>query len=116
MNKYVFVSGCALLLTACVSSEMGRQFDYNAAQTFKIGSTTRAQIISALGEPVNTGVNAEGKFIEYMYSKATMNSFQTMAAAYGIGSIQADTNNATCKYTFDASDVLKDFSCSGGSQ
>lgn len=107
MLSIVFVAGC-------VTGETGKAFDYEAAQNFKVGASTRTEIVTALGQPVNSGINAEGKFIEYLYNKIKMNQFEMMGAAYGIGTVKPDTDSATCKYVFDDAEVLKDFSCSGG--
>lgn len=106
---------CVLAVSACATTfESGKPFDFVKAQTFQKGKTTRSEIITALGEPASTGTSSEGRSITYMYSKTSANAFENIPAAYGLGSYKTTGQTAQCLFSFDAADVLKDFTCTGG--
>jgi outer membrane protein assembly factor BamE (lipoprotein component of BamABCDE complex) len=64
-----------LALGACVSS--GVTVNPDAAAQFKVGETTEAEVIRALGAPTNVTANNAGRFVTYAGSHV-----QTRAATF----------------------------------
>jgi outer membrane protein assembly factor BamE (lipoprotein component of BamABCDE complex) len=68
------------LLTGCASTAQGRKFDDSFVSQIKKGSTTKAQVRQAFGEPVSVSRSSEIETWTYSYSNA-----------YGRGYVQGAT-------------------------
>ncbi|SJM90198.1 conserved exported hypothetical protein [Crenothrix polyspora] len=102
----------AFALTAC--STMGTKVDPNALASFTKGKTTYSEVITALGEPNQSTVNANGeKILTYSYSKTRMNP-ATMIPLVGLFVTPADIKSSTVILNFDKNSVLSDYSLSNG--
>jgi outer membrane protein assembly factor BamE (lipoprotein component of BamABCDE complex) len=44
----------------CAAMEVGRKFDKNAAEKIQIGKTNESEVLSLLGQPLKTKINADG--------------------------------------------------------
>lgn len=96
------------LAAGCASIGQGKDFDLAKAQSFTRGKTTRPDIIAALGEPTQTGMSADGAYIEYMHQRTSAN----LLTGFGVGSVQ-DTMKR-CRFALDKNSVLRDYTCSEG--
>ena len=71
ISRTVSISIIALLLTACGSVQVGRDFDLRSAEPkIERGVTTQNQIRGWLGAPTSTGVNVDTggeRFDEWTY-------------------------------------------------
>jgi|GEM_PF-5719630 len=113
MNKTKYALGAAVILLAgCVNLQEGKDFDSNKASTFQKGRSSKADVIAALGDPANTGGNSDGSYIEYRYSHVT--GMGNPLAALGIGSSKVDDKEKQCRFNFDHSDKLRDYTCQEG--
>lgn len=113
MHKIKYALGAAaFLLAGCVNMQSGKDFDANKASTFQKGRSSKADVIAVMGTPANTGGNADGSFIEYRYSN--VKGVGNPLSALGIGSSSVDDKLKQCRFNFDRSDKLKDYTCQEG--
>lgn len=96
------------LATGCANIAQGRDFDMAKAQTFTKGKTTRTEIVTALGEPTQTGMSGDGAYIEYMHQRTSAN----ILTGFGVGTV--DDKVKRCRFTLDKSGILRDLACSEG--
>lgn len=100
----LWVLGLAAALTAC-STSSGRDFDLGSAKNIRPGLTTKAQVVSYLGQPY-TRVSSNG--IEtWTYSYSVMNpklgaqAFVPFVGGLLPGAFSADTNARNVNVTFN---------------
>jgi hypothetical protein len=75
-----------LLSFGCASTEIGRKYDTTAANKIEIGKTTEAEVLTMLGTPLKTKINADGtKKYGYAHieSKAVALPFSVKGTASG---------------------------------
>ncbi len=94
----------AVLLTACSTVQLGRDFNTNVFEArVQRGVTTQAQVKGWLGEPVNTGiaVQADDSLNEewtYYFAEGTLPSLSN--AKFKILQIRFDTQGKVVSYSW----------------
>ncbi|WP_199098014.1 hypothetical protein [Dyella sp. ASV21] len=68
--KVAVVALMVLLLSACATQQIGRDFDETQLSTFKPHETTMAQVITALGQPVEREASDQGTRLHYQWIKS----------------------------------------------
>lgn len=102
----VLIGAGALLLAACGTAQIGRDFDMNSFESrVERGATTKAQVRAWLGAPNNTGVavnEAGERSDEWTYF-------------FGRGSLpqMSDTSFKYLQVRFDAGGKVRSYSWSG---
>jgi outer membrane protein assembly factor BamE (lipoprotein component of BamABCDE complex) len=79
--KKIVILAMLLLLAGCATAEIGRKFDTSAADRIEIGKTTESEVVSLLGQPLQTKVKSDGRKAygyRYIQSSAHMTSPVTM--------------------------------------
>ena len=104
----------SLLATGCMNADSGRQISQTQLAAFKEGTTTYAQVIQALGPPMNTSVINGEKIIAYGYSSIHSNpSAAAFIPIVGMfATSQASTRFESVAFTFDAGGILKSYNTS----
>lgn len=96
--RFMLAGLMAVAVAACATVESGKAYDQATAASFKEGTTTKAEVIAALGKPTNVTRTSEGiTVLVYSHIVAKGNGFT--------GSSNAAGNTAS--YVFGADDVLK---------
>jgi hypothetical protein len=98
-------AAAALLLSGCASS--GTKVSEQQVQAFQKGTSTRAQVVAALGAPTSTLVQSDGTRIDvYMHIQASANaaSFVPIVGLFA-GGATGSTDSAT--FTYDAAGTLQ---------
>lgn len=96
----------ALVLSACASIQLGRDFDLRVFETrVQHGVTTRAQVRDWLGEPKSTGVSVDtnGRRFEewtYLYGQGRLHAMKN--ASFKILQIKFDQEGLVQGYEFSA--------------
>jgi outer membrane protein assembly factor BamE (lipoprotein component of BamABCDE complex) len=104
----------AVTLGACSTS--GTKVDHAQMAQFHKGTTTSAQVISALGDPSQTSYDDAGnKTLTYVYTQTDVKA-QTFIPIVGLFSNGANVKNNTATFTFNKSDVLTKMTQSQGAQ
>lgn len=113
-SKTIAAFTLAVALAACSSS--GTKVDHAQMAQFHKGSTTSAQVISALGDPSQTSYDDNGnKTLTYTYTQTDVKA-QTFIPFVGLFSNGANVKSSTATFTFNKSDVLTKMTQSQGAQ
>lgn len=68
--KVMVLALLAFLMSACATQQIGRDFDETQLGTFKPHETTMAQVIAALGQPVEKEASDQGVRLHYQWIKS----------------------------------------------
>jgi hypothetical protein len=102
--RRVFVLGLLALLVGCASS--GVKVSEQQAESFKVGSSTYADVVAALGEPTSNTVASNGTRTA-MYTYASIRSQPQNFIPY-LGPLVAgyDNQSSVVTFAFDQRGVL----------
>jgi outer membrane protein assembly factor BamE (lipoprotein component of BamABCDE complex) len=96
----------ALILSACASIKLGREFDLQAFETrVQQGETTRAQVQDWLGNPTSTGVSVDTsgrRFEEWTYYSGQGRLPGMKDASFKILQIKFDQDGVVRGYEYSA--------------
>lgn len=96
------VGGCATGTTS------GKKFDMSMASEINKGVTTKTDILAMFGEPNSKSRSPYGESWSYSYTESSMDTFRTLASAYGIGKGKADMSSQFLSITFKG-DIVQDY-------
>ena len=106
--RFVSISIIALLLAACSTVQVGRDFDARSFETrVERGVTTQDQVRNWFGAPVNTGVNVDTsgeRFDEWTYYFALGRLTDVSAVRMKILQIKFDKQGLVRGYNWSTSD------------
>lgn len=100
--------GLAIALAAC-ATQGGVQYDPTVVQSFKVGSTTQADVISKLGQPQMRSSNENsdgGSTWTYAYAKSEQDG-RKYIPIIGPSMAKTSTHEQSLTLEFDARGVLK---------
>ena len=110
--RHVVPAALMLLLAGCVSS--GTNVTTAQASQFKVGVSTEAQIVAALGEPNSTSTHVDGSStISYIHTQAHANAASYIPVVGLLAGGTSGTNN-TFAFDIDPHGVLSGMSSSSG--
>ena len=99
-----------LLLSACMRFEQGRDFDATATERFEIGTTTKADVLAALGPPTAKSTNSVGaETWQYAYSKMTQSLAPSPWLLLGVTETDSTRETKMVFLQFEG-DILKEMS------
>ena len=101
-----------VVLAGCMS--MGTKVTADQLANFKVGVTTEAEVISALGPPNNSTTHADGTKSDTYMHFATSSHPASFIPVVGIFSSGASSSTDTVILMFDAHRVLKSVTTSAG--
>ena len=106
--RFVSISIIALLLAACSTVKVGRDFDARSFETrVERGVTTQDQVRNWFGAPANTGVNVDTageRFDEWTYYFAAGRLTDVSAVRMKILQIKFDKQGVVRGYNWSTSD------------
>jgi hypothetical protein len=102
------VAGC--LLAGCAAS--GVQVSEQQAQSFQVGRSTYAEVVSQLGEPTTSTVDSKGTRIAVYNYSAVQSRPQNFIPYIGPLVSGYDTKSSAVSFTFDRRNILTDTSSS----
>lgn len=100
--------GLAITLAAC-ATQGGVAYDPNVAQSFKVGTTTEADVVSKLGQPqlkTNNENNDGGSTWTYAFAKSEQDNRKYIPIV-GPSLAKTSTHEQSLTLEFDAKGVLK---------
>lgn len=101
----VLAAVCAVALLGCMT--MGRAIDPVKVAQVKEGVTTKAEVLSLLGEPTYTMMNPDGNEI-LMYTRTEMReSPKNFIPVYGIFHSEMDMKTQSATIMIDSTGVVK---------
>lgn len=68
--KVAVVALLMLLMSACATQQIGKDFDDTQLSTFKPHETTMAQVIATLGQPMEKEVSDQGTRLHYQWIRS----------------------------------------------
>lgn len=109
---------CAVMLSVvvsgCMNIDTGKPISQTQLASFKEGTTTYAQVVQALGQPISSSVFNGDRVITYGYSSIHSNpsaaSFIPVVGMFATS--KTATNFQSVAFTFDSAGILKSYSTS----
>lgn len=108
--RLIAIMAVAVLIASCAAS--GVQVTEQQAQSFQVGKSTYADVVTGLGEPTTNTVSSSGTRVA-VYSYAAVQSRPQNFIPY-IGPLVSgyDTKSSAVAFTFDSRGVLTNTSSS----
>lgn len=98
---------CFMNVMGCATTyKTGKDFDVTKAAQIKRGVTTKAEVLTMLGEPLSKGQSSEGEKWVYEFSETSQGLFSGYQAALGGTTVNQATKKLTIIF---AGNVVKEF-------
>lgn len=110
--KYIALLACVALISGCMSTKRGTDFNSTNISKLKVGETTENEVIELIGQPVNRTRNSDGTvYLNYMYSPGQT---VTLLDAYNPSfNASKGTEIKSLSIILDANGKVKSFTESG---
>jgi len=105
---------CVIAIVLVRLASIGTKVDQSKLEQFEIGSTTRTQVIAALGKPDNNTINSDGSSSMLYYYSQTQTRPENFLPYVGLFVGGYDTEQTQVKFDFDKRRVLTSYEFKSG--